>query len=503
MSQFFKTSQRTVLPLIVCLAVLFSFFISGCSSNSNTGPVTSPGTDTSSSSNPVPSVDKNTFVGRNGKLQVIGTQLCNENKEPVQLIGMSSMSLNLYGRFVNKDTLQWLRDDWGVNVFRAAMYTEEGGYIANQSIKEKVKEAVQAAIDLGIYVIIDWHILSDGDPNKYKEQSKEFFKEMSSLYGNYPNVIYEICNEPNGDNVKWANSIKPYAEEVIPVIRQSAPDSIILVGTATWSQEVHDAADNPLSFDNIMYVCHFYAGTHGSWLRDRIDYALGKGAPIFVSEWGTSQANGSDGVFLEESLQWINFLNERKISWVNWSLCDKDESSAALTSTASSKGGWTDNDLTESGLFVKYSILNKDQYTLLSEGFETNMFTTRRWDSKGSMILNKIGSSGYYGALLKKDNYIAKSLRTKGFSNIKLQFSISIKDFGADDHFLIEWFDGSNWATLEDINKSSDWTEKTFTLPDSASNNENFKIRFSANIKSESAKALLDEIKIIGDKAVK
>ncbi|WP_078553684.1 cellulase family glycosylhydrolase [Bacillus alkalicellulosilyticus] len=300
--------------------------------------------------NPV-SADQS-FVGQNGQLSISGSQLVNENGEPVQIKGMSSHGLQWYGNFVNYDSIKWLRDDWGITVFRAAMYTSSGGYIENPSVKEKVKEAVEAAIDLGIYVIIDWHILSDNDPNIYKEEAKEFFAEMSALYGEYPNVIYEIANEPNG-NVNWDNHIKPYAEEVIPVIRANDPNNIIIVGTGTWSQDVHDAANNQLADPNVMYSLHFYAGTHGQSLRDRADYALSQGAPIFVSEWGTSAATGDGGVFLSEAQQWIDWMDDRQLSWANWSLTDKDESSGALRPGASPTGGWSTSDLSPSGAFVR------------------------------------------------------------------------------------------------------------------------------------------------------
>lgn len=296
-----------------------------------------------------------TVVERHGKLSVSGTDLVDEHGQPVQLKGISSHGLQWFGHLVNKDSMRWLRDDWHMTVFRAAMYTAEDGYITNRSVKDKVKEAVEAAIELGIYIIIDWHILSDNDPNTYKEEAKEFFAEMAQLYGQYPHVLYEIANEPNGREVTWKNSIKPYAEELIPVIREHAPDSIILVGTGSWSQDVHHAADDQLSADNIMYVAHFYAGTHGQSLRNQIDYALKKGAPIFVTEWGTSAATGGDGVFLEQAKVWLDFLDERNISWVNWSLTDKNESSGALSPTVpkSTKGNWTEEMLSESGRFVR------------------------------------------------------------------------------------------------------------------------------------------------------
>ncbi|MBL4965170.1 cellulase family glycosylhydrolase [Bacillus halotolerans] len=296
-----------------------------------------------------------TPVALNGQLSIKGTQLVNQNGKPVQLKGISSHGLQWFGDYVNKDTLKWLRDDWGITVFRAAMYTADGGYIENPSVKNKVKEAVEAAKELGIYVIIDWHILNDGNPNQNKEKAKEFFKEMSSLYGSSPNVIYEIANEPNGD-VNWKRDIKPYAEEVISVIRKNDPDNIIITGTGTWSQDVNDAADDQLKDANVMYALHFYAGTHGQFLRDKADYALSKGAPIFVTEWGTSDASGNGGVYLDQSREWLNYLDSKKISWVNWNLSDKQESSSALKPGASKTGGWPLSDLSASGTFVRENI---------------------------------------------------------------------------------------------------------------------------------------------------
>ncbi|MCZ8519426.1 MULTISPECIES: cellulase family glycosylhydrolase [Paenibacillus] len=300
--------------------------------------------------------DSGRIVDQHGQLKVVGSQLTNQSGAAVQLKGMSSHGLQWFGQYVNKDSIQWLRDNWGITVFRAAMYTGENGYISNpEGSKAKVKEAVQAAVDLGIYVIIDWHILSDGDPNTYKAQSKTFFQEMAKLYGKYPNVIYEIANEPNG-NVNWNSQIKPYAEEITAAIRAIDPDNIIIVGTGTWSQDVHDAAANPLKAGNVMYAVHFYAGTHGQWLRDRITNAMNSGVAVFVTEWGTSDASGNGGPFLTQSKEWTDFLASKKVSWVNWSLADKSESSAALLPGAGSKGGWPDSQLSASGKFVREQI---------------------------------------------------------------------------------------------------------------------------------------------------
>lgn len=280
-----------------------------------------------------------------------GTQLCNEKGEAVVLRGMSTHGMQWYGQYANSRSIRNTAE-FGANLFRVAMYTGEGGYLSSpDSMKKKVINAVDAAIANDLYVIIDWHILSDGSPMSHVEEAKAFFGEMAARYGDSPAVLYEICNEPNG-NVTWEGDVKPYAQAVIPVIRERAPKSVILVGSPTWSQDIHLAARSPLEGENLMYTLHFYAGTHGADLRRRIDDVLAAGLPVFVSEWGTSRADGSGGVFLKEAGEWLDFLRERGISWANWSLCDKNETSAALRPGASPDSAWSEADLSESGRFV-------------------------------------------------------------------------------------------------------------------------------------------------------
>jgi endoglucanase len=250
--------------------------------------------------------------------------------------------------------MQALRDEWGANVFRVAMYTEpSGAYISRKEQTTKnVCKAIDTAIELGLYIIIDWHILSDGDPNKYIEESIDFFGNISGRYADVPNVIYEICNEPNGP-VTWSDHIKPYAEAVIPVIRANAKDAIVIVGTPVWSQGVDKAAAAPLTFDNIMYTLHFYAGTHKESLRKTAKSAIDSGIALFVTEWGTTNASGDGKIYEEESNKWIDFMNENYISWCNWSLCDKSEGSALLKPNNPADGNISDERLSESGKYIK------------------------------------------------------------------------------------------------------------------------------------------------------
>lgn len=210
---------------------------------------------------------------------------------------------------------------------------------------------MDAAVANDLYVIVDWHILSDGNPMTHLEEARTFFAAMAERYRDCPAVLYEICNEPNGA-AAWERDVKPYAEQVIPVIRERSPRAVILVGGSTWSQDIHLAARSPLEGENLMYTLHFYAGNHGADLRQRLDEALKAGLPVFVSEWGVSRADGSGGVFEKEAGEWLDFLAARNISWTNWSLCDKNETSAALRPGTPPDRAWTQADLSESGRFV-------------------------------------------------------------------------------------------------------------------------------------------------------
>lgn len=298
-----------------------------------------------------PVVSSGGTVSKNGWLQVVGTQLCNEAGEPIVLRGMSSHGLQWYGQYTGRASIENTAAN-GANVFRVAMYTGEGGYLSQpESMTQQLIQAVDNAIGNDLYVIIDWHILSDGNPMSHVTEAESFFSGMAARYAQYPNVLYEICNEPNG-NVTWAGEVKPYAERIIAAIRAWSPRAVILIGSPTWSQDIHLAAANPVVGENLMYTLHFYAGTHGKELRDRIDDVLSSGLPVFVSEWGTSRADGSGGVFLEESAVWLDFLAQRNISWCNWSLCDKSETSAALRPGTSLEGPWGEVDMTDSGKFV-------------------------------------------------------------------------------------------------------------------------------------------------------
>lgn len=301
-------------------------------------------------------------LGAAGPLQVKGTQLSDSSGNPVQLRGVSTHGLAWYPSYVNKDCFRQLRDQWGMNVVRLAMYTAEyGGYCTggNQTaLKQLIRDGVSYATELGMYVIIDWHILSDGNPQTYQAQAVTFFSEMSKEFADHTNVLYEICNEPNGGTT-WSQ-IKSYAQAVIPAIRQNDPDAVILVGTPNWSQYVDQAAADPITgYNNIMYTLHFYADTHRDSLRNTMVSAIAKGLPIFVSEYGICDASGNSGLNTAEANKWISLLDQYKVSYVNWSLCNKAETASILRSDCRKSAGFGAGDLSPAGTWLYEMLTGK------------------------------------------------------------------------------------------------------------------------------------------------
>ena len=301
--------------------------------------------------------NKLSAVSVHGPLQVSGNKLLDQHQEPVQLRGMSLFWSQWMGQFYTPEVVRWLKQDWQCNIVRAAMAVERDGYLSNPDTeKQKVYTVIEAAIAEGIYVIIDWHSHHAEDQ---VEEAKRFFSEVAQRYGRYPNVIYEPYNEPLQD-VSWSKVIKPYHQQVIAAIRAHDPDNLIVCGTRTWSQDVDEVIGNELDDSNVAYTLHYYAATHKQPLRDKAQKALDNGIPIFVTEFGVSEASGDDSIDAEEARAWWEFLDKHQISWCNWSVADKEELSAALKPGASGQGGWPPDQLTTSGTMVRNEIRAKN-----------------------------------------------------------------------------------------------------------------------------------------------
>ncbi|MDE7227656.1 MAG: glycoside hydrolase family 5 protein [Treponemataceae bacterium] len=306
--------------------------------------------------NPPPVSQTDTPFESHGKLHVSGAYLYDEHDQKYQLYGMSTHGINFgtdFSRYVNKAAFQTLRDDWNTNCIRLVLYPQGyGGYCAggNQAeLKQLICDGIEYATELGMYVLVDWHV-HEYNPQNTQAEAIAFLGEISQKYANYGNVLYEICNEPTGS--PWSSTIKPYAQAVIPAIRTNAPNAVIIVGTNTWSQDLDEAWADKLNFDNVMYTFHFYAGSHSN-LKSRVENVITKGMSVFITEFGTCDASGNGGFNEAESNSWFALIKKYNISHMNWSLCNKNETASAISTGCSKTSGWAESDLTESGKLIR------------------------------------------------------------------------------------------------------------------------------------------------------
>lgn len=329
----------------------------------------------------------------NGRLHVEGTQLVDESGTPVQLRGLSTHGLTWFPEIINEPLFAHLSKEWDCSLIRLAMYSDVYCNGEKEESLELVRKGIDAAIKADMYVIVDWHILIDSDPRIYQSEAAEFFDLIASEYAQYPNLIFEICNEPN-DSTNWSD-IMEYSRQIIPVIRARVPEAVILVGTPEYDQNLSSAILRPLEFDNIMYVLHFYAATHKEGLMEELRMAVDAGLPVFVSECGLSESFGGGIVDYESAAAWFTLLNEYKISYSVWSLCDKAESSALLVPGFDVTPWISDDNLTDTGMWVR-QLIQGWKPSSIEKPVSYNVY--RNGSFVRSLITNTLGGR-YYDAV--------------------------------------------------------------------------------------------------------
>ncbi len=296
-------------------------------------------------------------IEANGWLRVEGGKLVNRDGKPIQLRGMSSHGLQWHPEYVNAGAMRYIRECGG-SLFRAAMYADsaDGGYNESPEHARRNKAimgiAIENALAADLYIIVDWHLLEDENPLLHMENAVEFFEDISERYRDQPGILYEICNEPNGD-ASWED-IRRYAERVIPVIRKHSPGAVVIVGTPRYSSDIQAPLRSPFSFENVMYSYHFYTGHTDKERTDTLREAVDAGLPVFVTEWGIDAGDDEEGAkrSLETARWFIRYLADNGISWANWSLCNKDESYSAIRPDVRKLSGWSEDDLSISGKLV-------------------------------------------------------------------------------------------------------------------------------------------------------
>ncbi|SHL04367.1 glycoside hydrolase family 5 protein [Fibrobacter sp. UWEL] len=307
--------------------------------------------------------------------------------------GVASMVKDMNVQIVRAAMATTSEDWWGCKDLTKSCGDDKSkhitGYASDPSYQTNLmKTVVEAAIKNDIYVIIDWH---SHQAHEEVANAKKFFGEMAQAYGQYDHVIFELFNEPK--EVSWS-TVKGYADQIVPVIRQYS-DNLILVGNPKWDQNPNDAIGNEVtdSGKNTAYTLHYYAMSHcvsgtygwGDGTNDACEGVKGEkaikaGLSVFISEWGTGTADGGGTPGQSKNDEWQTYINKYKLSWANWSASRIEEGTAAFTS------GSNKNSLqyTASGNMVKgYLATNPTTYTKCSTASQGGQTTDPNQGQQG------------------------------------------------------------------------------------------------------------------------
>lgn len=341
----------------------------------------------------------NDYVAKWGKLKLVGNQLSSASGEPVQLRGWSTHGYQWSGKscFDDEKDFEGMKK-FGANIARIAMYVSsyEGGSVN----EDWVKNCIDWTASLGMYCLVDWHVLNPGLPMNSEYINKkpgQFFKNIAQYAKTkgYKHVLYEICNEPNEDtegNIYrpqiWED-IKEYADLVLPEIASVDPDAVVIVGTPQWDQALVFPMEDPLEDTyglNVMYTFHYYACSHEVYLGGM--QAAAGNIPVFVTEWGTTEHKGQQGMCEKESDLLMNTCNggnlgNQLISWCNWSFSTEGGESRSLNNA----NNYNESTLSTSGKYIVKQ-LRKGDVTKLPEAstpFENKPLKITR---SGASVLN-------------------------------------------------------------------------------------------------------------------
>jgi hypothetical protein len=198
-------------------------------------------------------------------------------------------------------------------------------------VNKYLRPTVDALTKKNVYVIIDWHPIKDYVITQYNNvdwssKTAEFWHKVAPIFADYPNVIYEIFNEPIGPGGydgwdTWRSVAQPWVD----IIRGHAPESIIIVNSPGWSNETQYAPDRPFRGTNLIYAVHMYPyyRQEDRWFDERLGEPA-KRLPIFLTEWGFQNSSWVGQEVKDPSGTWPTrfkaYLEARQhINWVAWS----------------------------------------------------------------------------------------------------------------------------------------------------------------------------------------
>ena len=222
---------------------------------------------------------------------------------------------------------------------------------ADEYVSMVLRPAVDYAASKGLYTIIDYHQIDDTSGQSATDATT-FWTMVAPRFKDDANVLYEAYNEPidlklgSSSAARW-EAYKPHAQAWIDAIRAGAPDTIIIVGSPSWSQNMSGAAASPLQGTNLVYTAHVYPGNWSSTFKSEVATCIAA-RPVFITEWGYTSGSSTDMNLKAPSASWgpdfQKIVDANGASWTAW-VADKAWAPPIYATDGT--------DLTDFGMLVK------------------------------------------------------------------------------------------------------------------------------------------------------
>lgn len=292
------------------------------------------------------------YVKEIGKLHKNGKYIVDENDVPVELRGIGTHHLLQYKNLHNRKAFDSLRR-MGVNMIRPSAYLEDYnflgsdgetayGYISRpEETRAEIEKIIKICIDLGLYVLLDWHVFYDsnmiagqtytGYARFHETEALEFFEYFTEKYGDYPNMIYDLCNEPYFAS---ESDIVQFVQAVRAVIVENVDEPVMTCGYGagqtndTWytrSKRLYDAFV-AAGITDVFVAPHIY----GSNITTPAQQLWDENIPIFCTEWGNSQGSGDGAGNDTAALANTNWFHEHAVAQSFWKFTDQTMTTSVL-----------------------------------------------------------------------------------------------------------------------------------------------------------------------------
>lgn len=304
------------------------------------------------------------------KLRKDGNNLVDAYGNIFQLRGIGTHAILQYQNMHTKEMFEYLKSR-GINCIRVSVYISDTtfahttdddqrgaytGYINSKSEHdEEIQKIVAICVEVGLYVILDWHTMYYDVVNGViagQDEAIAFFEKYAQMYADVPNVLYELQNEPY--NAIQA-SLGAYVKAERDAITQYVTNPVMIVGSRGGYFGNTVSYVEAYGVTDVFYSEHYYSDNLTASLMSK------KTMPFICTEWSNaSEASGATGGNEESLASYMQEANRNKISHCAWKLTDQNHVFSILKNRGSIndeyyRNGFDDDDLTEWGkLFFKY-----------------------------------------------------------------------------------------------------------------------------------------------------